>query len=58
MDKQKERNQEAYTEEQVKDAEAFLTQLKKLPAQSLETGRLLTIGFMNGLEAAKLATKK
>ena len=58
MDKQKERKQEAYTEEQVKDAEAFLTQLKKLPAQSLETGRLLTIGFMNGLEAAKLATRK
>lgn len=58
MDEKKERNQEAYTEEQVKDAEAFLTQLKKLPAQSLDAARLLTIGFMNGLDAAQLATRK
>jgi hypothetical protein len=58
MDKQKERNQEAYTEEQVKDTEAFLTQLKELPAQSLETGRLLAIGFMNGLDAAQLASRR
>ena len=58
MEKQNERNQDADTEEQVKDAEAFLTQLKKLPARSLEVGRLLTIGFMNGLDAAQLATRK
>jgi hypothetical protein len=58
MEKQIERTHEAYTEEQVKDAEEFLTQLKKLPKQGVEAARLLTIGFMNGLDAAQLATRK
>ena len=58
MEDLKEKNREEYTEDQIEDARQFLDQLKKLPAQSLETGRLLTIGFMNGLEAAKLATRK
>ena len=44
--------------EQVKDAEEFLTQLKKLPKQGVEAARLLTIGFMNGLDAAQLAARK
>lgn len=58
MEKQGERISEAYTEEQVKDANAFLDYLKKIPTQSMEAARLLTIGFMNGLDAAQLASKK
>ena len=58
MDKQIERTQKAYTEEQVKDAEGFLTQIKKLPKQDVEAARLLAIGFMNGLDAAQLASGK
>lgn len=58
MEKQIERAHEAYTEEQVKDAEEFLTQLKKLPKQDVEAARLLAIGFMNGLDAAQLASRR
>jgi hypothetical protein len=57
MDALKEKHKE-YTEEQMKDARKFLDQLKKLPKEGLEAGRLLTIGFMNGLDAAQLASRK
>ncbi len=57
MDDLKERTEE-YTEEQILDARKFLEQLKKLPKGELPVGRLLTIGFMNGLDAAQLATRK
>lgn len=58
MEDLKEKNREEYTEDQIRDARQFLDQLKKLPKGELPIGRLLTIGFMNGLDAAKLATRK
>jgi hypothetical protein len=57
MEALKEKHEE-YTEEQMKDARKFLDQLKKLPKEGLEAGRLLTIGFMNGLDAAQLASRR
>lgn len=57
MDDLRERTEE-YTEEQILDARKFLEQLKKLPKGELPVGRLLTIGFMNGLDAAQLAARK
>lgn len=53
----KEFNQEPYTREQVKDAENFLTQLRKIPLKDMEAGQLLTLGFMNGLEAAGMTAR-
>lgn len=49
---------EEYSEEQIRDARTFLDQLKKLPEGEIPVGRLLTIGFMNGLDAAQLAQQK
>ena len=56
MEDRKEKYEE-YTEEQIKDARQFIDQLKKLPKGELPIGRLLTIGFMNGLDAAELAKR-
>lgn len=39
--------------ESIRDAEAFLVQLKKIPTRDQEAGRLLMIGFMSGLDAAE-----
>ena len=57
MDK-KEFSQEPYTREQVKDAENFLAQLRKIPLKDMEAGQLLTLGFMNGLEAAGMTAAR
>ena len=54
---EKEFNQESYTREQVKDAENFLAQLRKIPLKDMEAGQLLTLGFMNGLEAAGMTAR-
>ena len=57
MDDLKERTED-YTEEQIFDARKLLEQMKNLPKGELPVGRLLTIGFMNGLDAAQLASRK
>ena len=39
-----------YTDQQIKDAEAFLESLKKIPEDDYEAGRLLVLGFMTALD--------
>ena len=36
-------------------AEAFISELKSVPKENMDAARLLIIGFMNGLDAARTA---
>ena len=44
------KSKKKYTKQQIKDAEAFLDNLKKIPDEHYEAGRLLVLGFMTALD--------
>jgi hypothetical protein len=44
------RSEAKYTEQQIRDAEAFLNNLKKIPDSDYEAARLLVLGFMTALD--------
>lgn len=44
------KSKKKYTKQQIKDAEAFLDNLKRIPDEHYEAGRLLVLGFMTALD--------
>ena len=42
-----------FQEPDIRDADGFLMQLSRVPKEELSIGRILTIGFISGLNAAE-----